>query len=39
LIKENPEITTLELTEKLNISAKGVEWQIKNLKEQFFSKE
>jgi ATP-dependent DNA helicase RecG len=34
LIKENPEITTNELAEKLNISVKGIEWQIRNRKEQ-----
>lgn len=34
LIKENPEITTNELVEKLNISVKGVEWQIKTLKDK-----
>jgi ATP-dependent DNA helicase RecG len=34
LIKENPEITTNEMVEKLNISVKGVEWQIKNLKDK-----
>ena len=34
LIKEKPEVTINELAEKLNISVKGVEWQIRNLKEQ-----
>ncbi len=34
LIKENPSITTKEMAEKLDITDKGVEWQIKNLKDE-----
>ena len=34
LIKDKPDITISELAENLAISAKGIEWQIKKLKEQ-----
>ena len=36
LIKENPNITNQELAEKLELTVKGVEWQIKKLKAQGF---
>ena len=35
-IRESPNITTSELAEKLTITIKGVEWQLKNLREQGF---
>ena len=35
-IRERPNITTSELAEKLTITIKGVEWQLKNLREQGF---
>lgn len=34
LIRENPKITTKEISERLNISIKGVEWQITKLKKE-----
>ncbi|PKP60679.1 hypothetical protein CVT91_04620 [Candidatus Atribacteria bacterium HGW-Atribacteria-1] len=34
LIKNNPKITTVELAEILEITVKGVEWNIKKLKEK-----
>ena len=34
LIKENPEITTSELAGSLDLTAKGIEWQIKQLKDK-----
>ena len=33
LIKENPNIKTVELAEKLFITKKGVEWQLKQLRD------
>jgi len=33
LIKENPTIKTVELAEKLSITKKGVEWQLKQLRD------
>ena len=33
-VLENPDVTTLELSNILNISAKGVEWQIARLKQE-----
>jgi predicted HTH transcriptional regulator len=35
-IRKNPNITTSELAEKLTITIKGVEWQLKSLREQGF---
>jgi ATP-dependent DNA helicase RecG len=35
-IRESPNITTSELAEKLTITIKGGEWQLKNLREQGF---
>ena len=32
LIKDNPKITTKEMAESLNLTIKGIEWQIKSLK-------
>jgi len=37
-MKEKAEINILELAELLNLSKKGIEWQIKKLKEQGFSR-
>ena len=34
LIKENPEITTTELAASVDLTVKGIEWQIKQLKEK-----
>ena len=34
LIKNNPKITTAELAEILEITVKGVEWNIKKLKQK-----
>ncbi|HZX12168.1 MAG TPA: ATP-binding protein [Candidatus Nanoarchaeia archaeon] len=34
LIRENPRITTKELAEKTGLTAKGVEWNIKGLKDE-----
>ena len=34
LIKNNPTITADELAEKVGISIKGVEWQLKKLREE-----
>lgn len=34
LIKENPSITIPELAEKIGLTAKGIEWNIKKLKEK-----
>ena len=33
-IKNNPNVTTAELADILDISQKGVEWQLKQLKEK-----
>jgi len=33
-ISENPNITNQELADKLELTVKGIEWQIKKLKEQ-----
>jgi len=33
-IRENPQITTKELAEKTGLTAKGVEWNIKSLKDE-----
>lgn len=33
-VLENPNVTTQELSQILNISAKGVEWQIARLKQE-----
>ncbi len=34
LIRENPKITTQELAKRTSLSAKGVEWNLKNLKDE-----
>ncbi len=34
LIKENPRITQEELAEKINISIKGIEWNLVQLKQK-----
>ena len=34
LIKENPKITSKELAEKTGVSIKGIEWQLKKLKDE-----
>ncbi len=34
LIRENPKITTKELAEKTGLTAKGVEWNLKSLKDE-----
>ena len=34
LIKENPSITIHELADKIGLTVKGVEWNIKKLKEK-----
>ena len=34
LIKDSPVITTDELAEKIGISTKGIEWQLKKLQEE-----
>jgi ATP-dependent DNA helicase RecG len=34
LIQENPSVTTSELQKHTNLTRRGVEWQIKNLKEK-----
>ena len=34
LIKENPTISTMEMAQVLNLTFKGIEWQIKKLKDQ-----
>ena len=32
-IKESPEISTTELSKELNLTRRGIEWQMNNLKE------
>jgi len=34
LIRENPSITTPEIAEKTSLTVKGIEWNLKNLKEE-----
>ena len=34
LVKDSPVITTDELAEKIGISTKGIEWQLKKLQEE-----
>ena len=34
LVQENPSISTAEMAKILDLSRKGIEWQIRNLKEQ-----
>lgn len=38
LIKENPKITTQELAERTGLSPKGVEWNLKKLKDEYVLK-
>ncbi len=33
-MRENPKITTQELAKRTGLSAKGVEWNLKNLKDE-----
>ena len=34
LIKKNPQITTKEIADRIGLSAKGVEWNLKKLKDE-----
>ena len=34
LIQENPSVTAVELAEKIGLTAKGIEWQLKKLKDE-----